>query len=444
MSSARAAIEALLPPPPGRPSAGRWNPTSVLDEHVPPRETSVPHASPRSFHGVPQTPIDLAPRLFEGPPRPRTRRVLAPATATPRVPPFPRFPGTPLHALSHRARVAIALATVYVVWGSTFLANGIAVTTIPPFLMMTARFSLAGGVLFAVAIRGAAQRPTWRQWLAAIVTGSGLLVGGTGLVTAAQVHLGSGTAALLCATVPLWLALLARARFGERLSGRAWLGLAVGLAGVGALVDPSGGRIVPTLVVLVGSLSWAAGTLHSRGADAPEGPLLASSMEMLGGALGFLVVAVATGEPGRFVVADVATGSLVALGYLVTAGSIVAFTAYRWLLRNASTVLVGSYAYVNPVVAVLLGWWFAGEVVTGRTLLGGAVVLSSVVLLVTGRPDQPVPAQPTSGGDVFAGERRWHRTSRTLGALPAAARLYVRPGAAPYRPVRRDRGDRAA
>jgi drug/metabolite transporter (DMT)-like permease len=218
----------------------------------------------------------------------------------------------------------------------------------------------------------------------------------------------------------------------------------VGLAGVAALVDPSGGRIVPTLVVLAGSLSWAAGTLHSRSADAPGEPLVASAMEMLGGALGFLTVAVVTGEPGRFAIADVDTGSLVALGYLVTAGSIVAFTAYRWLLRNASTVLVGSYAYVNPVVAVLLGWAFAGELVTGRTLLGGAIVLSSVVLLVTGRPDQPVPAQPTSGGDVFAGERRWHRASRTLGALPAAARLYVLPGAAPYRPVRRDRGDRAA
>jgi drug/metabolite transporter (DMT)-like permease len=404
----------------------------------------VPHAPSTSFHGVPRTPIDLAPRLFEGPPRPRAAHVLVPARRQLRVPPLPRLPRPGRQGLPQGAKVAIALVTVYVVWGSTFLANGIAVTTIPPFLMMTARFSVAGGVLFAIAIRGASRRPTWRQWRAAIVTGCMLLVGGTGLVTAAQVHLGSGTAALLCATVPLWLALLARLRFGERLSARAWLGLAIGLAGVAALVDPSGGRVVPTLVVLAGSLSWAAGTLHSRGADAPDEPLLASSMEMLGAALGFLVVGVTIGEPGRFSFGDVDTGSLVALGYLVTAGSIVAFTAYRWLLRNASTVLVGSYAYVNPVVAVLLGWAFAGELVTGRTLLGGAIVLSSVVLLVTGRPDQPVPAQATSGGDVFAGERRWHRASRTLGALPAAARLYVRPGAAPYRPVRRDRGDRAA
>ncbi|MEX0835062.1 MAG: EamA family transporter [Nitriliruptor sp.] len=343
--------------------------------------------------------------------------------------------------MPHGGKVPAALLTVYVVWGSTFLANGIAVTTIPPFLMMAARFSLAGGVLYVLAIRGAALRPTLRQWWSAVVTGSMLLVGGTGLVTAAQVHLGSGTAALLCATVPLWLAFLARVRFGERLSARAWLGLAVGLAGVTALVDPSGGKIVPTLVVLAGSFSWAAGTLHSRSADAPDEPLLASSMEMLGAALGFVVVSVAIGEPGRFDLAAVDTSSLVALAYLVTAGSIVAFTAYRWLLRNASTVLVGSYAYVNPLVAVGLGWAFAGELVTGRTLLGGAIVLASVVLLITGRPDQPVPAQPTSGGDVFAGERRWHDARRTVGRLPAAARLYVRPGAAPYRPVRRDLPD---
>jgi drug/metabolite transporter (DMT)-like permease len=413
----------------------------VLVEHVPPREiplSKLPTLT-RSV-AVPRTPIDLAPRLFEGPARARTRPlrlVTDPTTArTFRLPPTPRLSG---RTVPHGAKIAAALLTVYVVWGSTFLANGIAVTTIPPFLMMTARFSIAGGLLFVVAIRAASRWPTWRQWRDATITGCMLLVGGTGLVTAAQVHLGSGTAALLCATVPLWLALMARLRFGEKLSGRAWLGLAIGLAGVAALVDPSGGRVVPTLVVLAGSASWAAGTLHSRGADAAEEPLVAASMEMLGAALGFLIVGLAIGEAGRFSVADLDTGSLVALGYLVTAGSIVAFTAYSWLLRNASTVLVGSYAYVNPVVAVLLGWAFAGELVTGRTLVGGAIVLASVVLLVTGRPDQPVPAQPTSGGDVFAGQRRWHRAYRRLGALPSAARLYVRPGAPTYRPVRRDR-----
>jgi drug/metabolite transporter (DMT)-like permease len=341
------------------------------------------------------------------------------------------------------ARVGLALATVYLVWGSTFLANGIAVTSIPPFLMLAARFAVAGSVLYAVATLQASRRPTyrrptWRQWRDALVTGCVLLVGGTGLVTAAQVHLGSGMAALLCATVPLWLALLARVRFGDRLSWQAWVGLAIGLGGVATLADPSGGQLLPMLVVLAGAVSWAFGSLRSRTADVHTAPLVASAMEMLGAGIGFLAVAVALGEPASFVLADVDRASVVALGYLVTAGSIVAFTAYRWLMSNVSTVLVGSHGYINPVVAVGLGWAFAGEIVTSRTLAGGAIVLTSVVLLVTGRPEQPVPAQATSGGDVFAGEARWHQVKRSLGRLPSRARLYVHSEALPYRPVRRD------
>jgi drug/metabolite transporter (DMT)-like permease len=241
----------------------------------------------------------------------------------------------------------------------------------------------------------------------AVLTGCMLLVGGTGLVTAAQVHLGSGMAALLCSTVPLWMALIARVRFGDRLRPRSWLGLAVGLAGVGTLVDPSGGKLVPMLVVLLGALSWAFGSLRSRTADVHTAPLVASAMEMLGAGAGFLVVGLALGEPGRVQLAAIDRSSLIALVYLITAGSIVAFTAYRWLLNNVATVLVGSHGYVNPVVAVGLGWAFAGELVTSRTLLGGGIVLCAVVLMVTSRPEQPVPAQATSGGDVFAGDRRW-------------------------------------
>lgn len=317
-----------------------------------------------------------------------------------------------LHVIPHRVRVVVALAVVYLVWGSTFLANGVAVTSIPPFLMLASRFLVAGSVLYVIGtVRGRRRvthrPPTWRQWRDAVVTGCTLLVGGTGLVTAAQVHVGSGMAALLCSTVPLWLALVARVRFGDRLPPRSWAGLAVGLAGVGTLVDPSGGMLLPMLVVLLGALSWAFGSLRSRTADVHTAPLVASAMEMLAAGVGFLLVAVALGEPSRFSLAAVDHASVVALVYLITAGSIVAFTAYRWLLGNVATVLVGSHGYVNPVVAVGLGWAVAGEVVTSRTLLGGAVVLCAVVLMVTSRPAQPIPAQATSGGDVFAGERRW-------------------------------------
>lgn len=317
-----------------------------------------------------------------------------------------------LRAIPHRAKVVLALGAVYVIWGSTFLANGVAVASIPPFLMLATRFLVAGALLYVVATLQARRKagyraPTLRQWWHATLTGCLLLVGGTGLVTAAQVHLGSGMAALLCSTVPLWLALIARVRFGDQLRPRSWLGLAVGLAGVGTLVDPSGGKLVPMLVVLLGAMSWAFGSLRSRTADAHTAPLVASAMEMLGAGAGFLVVGLALGEPGRLDLAAIDRGSILALVYLVTAGSIVAFTAYRWLLNNVATVLVGSHGYVNPVVAVGLGWAFAGELVTSRTLVGGAIVLCAVVLMVTSRPEQPVPAQATSGGDVFAGQRRW-------------------------------------
>ncbi|GGI09201.1 EamA family transporter [Egicoccus halophilus] len=338
--------------------------------------------------------------------------------------------------------VVLALFAVYVVWGSTFLAIKVAIETIPPFTMMAIRFAIAGSVLFAWAVRRgdrAGDRVTLRQWRHAVTTGALLLVGGTGLVSLAQTRISSGTAALLCATVPLWMALLGRGMFGERLSPRAWLGLLIGFGGVAALVDPrGGGHLGAMLLVLVATLAWAAGSMRSRTADAPSRPLVAAAMEMLGAALVFSIIAVGSGEASGVVWSAIGIDAILALVYLTTAGSLLAFTAYSWLLRNASTTLVGTYAYVNPVVAVLLGWAFAGELVTGRTVVAGAIILGSVVLLITGRPGEPVPAQATSGGDVFAGEARWHRAKRRVGQLPSAARLYRRPGVEGPRPARRD------
>lgn len=337
------------------------------------------------------------------------------------------------------AKIVIALASVYVVWGSTLLATKIALATLPPFSLQATRFLLAGGALYGVAVRLGdrhGDRVRLRQWLQAFLTGNLLMVGGTGLVTLAQTRIPSGTAGLLLATVPIWMALLARGIFGERLSVRAWLGLGLGLIGVGLLLEPSGaGQLLGMLLAVLGAFAWAAGSLRSRVNDAPARPLVTAGMQMLGGGVGFLVLAVVLGEPARIQWQALDTSSLLAFLYLVTAGSLVAFTAYSWLLRRVSTTLVGTYAYVNPAVAVGLGWLLAGEQYTLDTLVAGAVVLIAVLLIVTGRPGEPVPAQATSGGDVFAGEARWHKVRRQLGRLPASARLYRQPGAPQVRDV---------
>jgi drug/metabolite transporter (DMT)-like permease len=350
------------------------------------------------------------------------------------------WPRASLAVLDRRAwLVTGAMAVVYVVWGSTYLAIEVAIATVPPLLLLGARFAVAGALLLAWALpRGdrRGDRLTPRRWLHAAQTAGVLLVAGTGLTALGQTRVTSGTAALLASTVPLWLALIARGAFGERLGARAWLGLVVGLIGVAVLVDPgAGGELLGMLLVLAAAAAWAAGSLRSRVVDAPRRPMVAAGMEMLVAAPMFVVVGLALGEHHRIDPAAVGADAIAAFAYLVLAGSLLAFTAYRWLLANASATLVGTYAYVNPVVAVGLGWAVLGERVGARTALAGVVILLAVVLLVTGRPGEPVPAQPTSGADVFAGSRRWHRARTRLGRLPRVARLYVEPGAPQYRDV---------
>lgn len=339
--------------------------------------------------------------------------------------------------------VATALGIVYMVWGSTFLALTVALGSFPPMLLLAGRFAIAGGLLLAVGVRRgdrAGDRVTARHLRHAVITGGLMLVGGTGVLTLAQTRLSSGLTSLIAATIPLFLALFARGVFGERLSRRAWSGLGVGLLGIVLLVSPGTGEVVGMLLGLAAAAAWAGGSLRSRVAEAPRRPMVAASLEMLGSAAVFAVIGVASGELGRLELARVTPSAWWAFGYLVVAGSIVAHTAYVWLLRNASTSLVGTYAYVNPIVAVLLGWAVLGESITPRMLVAGAVILTAVVLIVTGRPGEPVPAQVTSGVDVFAGSGRWHRVRRRFGRLPRAARLYVDPGVLGARDVRGPRG----
>jgi drug/metabolite transporter (DMT)-like permease len=292
-------------------------------------------------------------------------------------------------------KLAGALGIVYVVWGSTYLAIAVASRTLPPLLMLSVRFLVAGALLWGwCAWRGhvRAERPGRRQWTAAAVVGGFLLVLDTGGVALAEQRVASGVAALIVASVPLFMAVLERTFFGIRISLSAAAGIATGLLGVLILVGPSGSVDgLWAIVLLVASLAWAVGSLYARVLSLPRSPFLSAAMQMLcaGAMLG--VAGIARGELGSVDLAAVSAASLAAFAFLVVFGSIVAFSAYAWLLDNVRGPLLSTYAYVNPAVAVGLGWAFAGEHVGGKEVAAGLVILSSVGMLAFSRGPRTRP-----------------------------------------------------
>jgi drug/metabolite transporter (DMT)-like permease len=273
-------------------------------------------------------------------------------------------------------RTAVALATVYVVWGSTYLGIVVAIRDLPPFLMLSIRFLIAGALLYAWAAFRGAKAPTMIQWRAAVVAGGGLLLIGTGGVAWAEQHVDSGVVALVVAVMPLWLALLDR----QWLSPVALIGLGLGFGGVALLVGPGAGLSLAAIVVVFTSLAWAAASLYSRDSAQPSNALQGAAMQMLAGGALLGVVGLATGELSKLHAPSAA--SVGAIAYLVVVGSIIGFTAYMWLLRNTRMSLVGTYAFVNPIVAVLLGWLFNNEALTVRTAVAGLVIVLGVALIV--------------------------------------------------------------
>jgi len=286
-------------------------------------------------------------------------------------------------------KLAAALGVVYVVWGSTYLGIAVAERGLPPLLMLSIRFLIAGALLYAWAHRRgevAAERPGRRQWGAAALVGGLLLVVETGALAFAEKHVATGMAALVVACVPLFMAVLDRAFFGIRIPLLAGAGILAGLAGVGLLAG-GGGAIDPlwTLVLLGGAVAWAAGSAYARVAPLPKASVLSAGMQMLTAGAMLAVLATAKGELGRVHPSAVSLTSVGSIAYLVGFGSILAYTAYGWLLKNAATPLLSTYAYVNPAVAVLLGWAFAGERLAARELVAGLVILSSVALILLAR-----------------------------------------------------------
>jgi drug/metabolite transporter (DMT)-like permease len=283
--------------------------------------------------------------------------------------------------------VALALGAIYVIWGSTYLAMRFAIETIPPFLMAGARYMTAGAILYLWARAQGAPRPSLLHWRSAAAIGMFLLLFGNGGVAWAEQRIDSGLAALLISTEPLWIVLLVWLQTGRnRPNPRVIAGLALGFVGLVLLVKPSGSATIDLLAaaaVVLASVSWAWGSLYGQRAPLPSSPLASTGMQMLAGGALLLTASLATGEPGRFILSEVSLRSWLSLGYLIVFGAIVAFTAYVWLLRVAPPVLVSTYAYVNPVVAVILGWALADEPLTAGMLGAAAVILTGVALITT-------------------------------------------------------------
>jgi drug/metabolite transporter (DMT)-like permease len=291
-----------------------------------------------------------------------------------------------------RGQIIAAFASIYLVWGSTYLAIRYADETIPPFLMGGLRFVVSGALLFLWARSRGAATPTRLHWRNAIIAGGFLLLGGNGAVVWAEQFVPSGLTALLVSILPFWLVIIEWVRPPRQRPGAAVLvGLVLGFIGIVVLVGPSGlggqGDVKPigAVVLILGSLSWAIGSFWSRDAELPESGLLTTGMEMLGGGVLLLIVGAVSGELSRFDIHRVSTASAIGLAYLITFGSLIGFTSYIWLLDKVSPARLGTYAYVNPIVAVLLGWAIAGELLSIRTWVAAAIVICAVALITTAR-----------------------------------------------------------
>jgi drug/metabolite transporter (DMT)-like permease len=285
---------------------------------------------------------------------------------------------------THGRRTVLALAAVYVVWGSTYFGVLVGLEGFPPMLLSGVRFLVAGGVLLAILAAQGAPLPDAQQWRAAVPIGLLLFTVGNGCVCVAEVHIGSGVAAVVVATMPLWMAVFAFFS-GERPSGREWLGIAIGFAAV--LVLSAGADLRADLwatLVLVGApVGWALGSIIARRQPAGNGGLVAvAAVQMLAGGAGSALFGLASGER---MTALPGTRPLVALLYLVLIGSFVGFLAFSWLLKHTRPALATSYAYVNPVLAVALGALLAGEPLTWQTLVATPLVATAVALVVTAR-----------------------------------------------------------
>ena len=303
---------------------------------------------------------------------------------------------TPAEAGPKRWQLVAAFAAVYLIWGSTYLAIKFAIETIPPFLMAGSRFLVSGVILYAWARLRGAPGPSRVHWKSAAIVGVLLLLGGNGGVVWAEQRVPSGVAALIVAIVPVWIAIMEWLRPGGKKPGwQVTAGLVAGTFGLLLLASPGeaalGARVdlIGAGALVIATLCWATGSIKAKHSPLPDSPLLATGMEMLAGGAALTLLGVLTGELGQVNVGAMSDKSLLSLLYLTTFGSLVGFTAYVWLLKVGSPTRAATYAYVNPVVAVFLGWALAGEALSLRTVIAAAIIIGAVALITTARSSPP-------------------------------------------------------
>jgi drug/metabolite transporter (DMT)-like permease len=295
----------------------------------------------------------------------------------------------PPFAQTHRVTVVLCFLSIYLIWGSTYLAIRFAVETIPPLYTAGLRHLTAGLILLAWCL-AKRLRPTWAQIRASIIIGAFFFLGGHGTLHWAEQKVPSGLASLIIASEPLWVFLLSAVAARQwRMNGTLVAGIILGFGGVGLLMGRSAlnsgpGVFVGALAVLLGAFSWSVGIVYSRRSHLSGHPLLLSALSLLAGSLQLLLAGTVFHEYRQFSLATISLRSWLALGYLILFGSVVAFTAYNWLLEHYSPTLVATHTYVNPLVAVLLGWLFAGEAVTFNVILSTAMVIGAVMLVDRG------------------------------------------------------------
>jgi drug/metabolite transporter (DMT)-like permease len=308
-----------------------------------------------------------------------------------------------------KTKVWIALLALYIVWGSTYLAIRFAVETIPPFMHASLRFLISGAILYAWRRMAGDPAPTVSNWKATAIVGTALLLGGNGLVAWAEQSVPSGIAALIISTSPFWLVLFESMRSGgAKPTWQSILGLIVGFGGVFLLIGPAEitggeGSIDPfgAILLLFAPFFWSLGSIYARGADMPKSTLLSTGMQMLTGAVALFVAGLIKGELTGFDPGLVSTRSWLGLLYLITFGSLIGFVSYGWLLHNAPVSLTSTYAYVNPVVAVFLGYFFADELLNSRVLIATVIIIGSVFLINMARQTKvkTEPLQAVPDGD---------------------------------------------